>query len=163
MEGSQSLLPSQINLIFLPGTSDVAFRCWTARGIVSLGDLFVDSTLMTIKILHRAHAAPNRFSKYRKDVSPVCLKCKTEIIDLTHCYWSCAKVQKYWNDILTKIQKEMKRKLGLGSVSLLLGLLNDCVTDLKRLYNVLTFFAQRNILTHWITDKAPSLGSTGQS
>ena len=30
---------------------------------------------MQIKILHRAHVAPNRLSKYRKDVSPFCLKC----------------------------------------------------------------------------------------
>lgn len=37
---------------------------------------------MQLKILHRAHVAPNRLSKYRKYISPVCLKCKTEIGDL---------------------------------------------------------------------------------
>lgn len=38
---------------------------------------------MQLKILHRAHVAPTRLSKYRKDVSLLCLKCKTGIGDLT--------------------------------------------------------------------------------
>ena len=114
---------------------------------------------MQLKILHRAHIAPNRLSKYKKDVSPVCPKCKTEIGDLTHCYWSCVKIQKYWSDILLEMQKILRKKLELHPVSLLLGLSDDRVTDRyqKRLYNVLTFCARKNILMHWITDKAPSV------
>lgn len=271
MEGRSRLTsvftPITDNPDFLPGTLDGAFKHWTAKGIVSLGDLFVGSTLMTfgqvmekydiskndlfryfqvrdfiikntslladtnvtqiekqillsqgkaairtfyasledcsglgtrslgevwerelgveiteemwddiwdnskkitvcnrtramqLKILHRAHVAPNRLSKYRKDISPVCLKCKTEIGGLTHCYWSCVKIQKYWNDILSEMQKILKKQLDLNPVSMLLGLSNDRVNDKyqKRLYNVLTFCARKNILMHWIMDKAPSL------
>ena len=114
---------------------------------------------MQLKILHRAHVAPSRLSKYRKDVSPLCLKCKTEVGDLTHCYWSCVKIQKYWSDILFEIQKVLEKRLELDPVSLLLGLPSDHVTDMyqKKLYNVMTFCARKNILQQWITDKAPSV------
>lgn len=230
--------PIADNPDFLPGNLDRAFKCWAAKGIASLGDLFIGPTLMTFnqvmekygisrndpfryfqvrdyiikdtslladmsvtqrekqvllsqgntsirsfytslrdcsnlgartlrvvwerelgveiteemwddiwdnarkitvcnrtramqfKILHRAHVAPNRLSKYRKDVSPFCLKCKTGIGDLTHCYWSCVKIQKYWNDILFEIQKVLKKKLQLDPVSLRLGLSSDRAADM---------------------------------
>lgn len=114
---------------------------------------------MQLKILHRAHVAPNRLCKYRKDISPVCLKCKIEISDLTHCYWSCVKIQKYWNDILFEIQKVLKKKLEFNPIFLLLGLSDKSITDMyqKKLYNVLTFCARKSILMHWITDKAPTV------
>jgi len=43
-------------------------------------------------------------------------------------------------------------------VSLLLGLPGDHVTDMyqKKLYNVMSFCARKNILQQWITDEAPS-------
>ena len=115
---------------------------------------------MQLKILQRAHVAPNRLSKYRKDVSPFCLKCKTGVGDLTHCFWSCAKIQNYWRDVLFEIQKVLKRELELDPVSLLLGLPSARVSGLyqKKLYNVMTFCARKNILQHWISDKPPSIG-----
>lgn len=114
---------------------------------------------MQLKILHRVHIAPNRLSKYRKDVSPFCLKCKTGIGDLTHCLWSCVKIQKYWNDVLFELRKVLKKDLELDPVSLLLGLPSDHITDSyqKKLYNAMTFCARKNILQHWISDKAPSI------
>lgn len=69
-------------------------------------------------------------------------------------------VLKYKNTgMISEIQKVLKKRLDLNPVSLLLGLSNDRVTDMypKKLYNVLTFCARKNILMHWITDKAPSL------
>lgn len=114
---------------------------------------------MQFKILHRAHVSPVRLSKYRKDVSPFCLKCRTEIGDLTHCFWSCAKIQKYWSSILFEMQKVLKVDLELDPVSLVLGLPSVHVTDRhhKKLYNVMTFCARKNILLQWISDKAPSV------
>ncbi len=95
---------------------------------------------LQLKILQRARAAPNRLSKYRKDVSPFCLKCKTETGDLTHCLWSCVKIQKYWNDVLFEVQEVLKMELELDQVSLLLGLPSVRVTDMyqKKMYNVMT-------------------------
>lgn len=115
------------------------------------------SRAMQFKILHRAHVAPSSLSKYRKEVSPFCLKCKTEIGDLTHYLWSCVKIQKYWNDILFEIQKILKKELELNPIFLVLGLPSSKIPDIchKKLYNVLTFCARKNILQHWISDKAP--------
>ena len=57
------------------------------------------------------------------------------------------------------MQKVLKKKLNLDPVSLLLGLPGDRVTDTyhKKLYNVMTFCARKNILQQWITDKDPSV------
>ena len=35
------------NLDFLPGTLDTVFKCWTAKGISSMGDFFDGPTLMS--------------------------------------------------------------------------------------------------------------------
>ena len=37
------------------------------------------------KILHRMHISPNRRHHFNPTLSPMCLKCKTEIGTLTHC------------------------------------------------------------------------------
>ena len=51
MEGRSGLTsvftPITGNPDFLPGTLDTAFKCWTAKGISSLGDLFDGPILMT--------------------------------------------------------------------------------------------------------------------
>lgn len=47
------------------------------------------------KILHRMHISPNRRHNFNPTLSPMCLKCKTEIGTLTHCLWSCHKLQRY--------------------------------------------------------------------
>lgn len=62
---------------------------------------------MQLKILHRAHVAPNRLSKYRKDVSPFSLKCRTGIGDLTYFIMSYVKIQKYWSDEIRKVLKKV--------------------------------------------------------
>lgn len=77
-------------------------------------------------ILHRAHV-PYSLSKHRRHVSPACPECKTEAGDLTHCYWSCVKIQQYWNNILFETQKVLNKKL---SPRFLLCLPNGRVTDM---------------------------------
>ena len=89
----------------------------------------------------------------------MCLKCKTEIGTLTHCFWSCCKLQKYWSDILVEMEKIFHRHLDMDLLSLILGLPVKSLPTAanRRLYNVLTFAARKNILLQWIKDQVPSL------
>lgn len=63
------------------------------------------------KILHRMHISPNRRHNFNPTLSPMCLKCKTENGTLTHCLWSCHKLQRYWSNILTEIEKILGLRL----------------------------------------------------
>ena len=113
-----------------------------------------------LRIIHRLHISPNRRHAFSPtSSSPQCLKCKTDTGTLTHCLWSCTKIQRYWSGVLQEIEKILGVDLELDPVSLLLVLPSRQVTSVgkRRLYNILTFAARKNILLQWISDKVPSI------
>ena len=57
------------------------------------------------------------------------------------------------------MEKVFNTDLGLDPLSLILGLPSGAVSTAanKRLYNLLTFAARKNILLQWISDKSPSV------
>lgn len=114
---------------------------------------------LQLKILHRAHLTPDRLSKFKTGVSPMCSKCKVNTGTFTHCFWTCPKLQAYWSDILGEMEKILKMELELDPVSFLLGLPSSRIINAhqKKLFNILTFCARKNILLCWISDKAPGL------
>ncbi len=89
----------------------------------------------------------------------MCLKCKTEVGTLTHCLWSCNRLQRYWFLVLGEMEKIFNMQLDFDPVSLVLGIPNKCIVSSanKKLYNILSFAARKNILLNWISDKSPSL------
>uniref|UniRef100_A0A8C8JD68 N-acetyltaurine hydrolase n=1 Tax=Oncorhynchus tshawytscha TaxID=74940 RepID=A0A8C8JD68_ONCTS len=113
-----------------------------------------------LRIIHRLHISPNRRHAFSPtSSSPQCLKCKTDTGTLTYCLWSCTKIQRYWSGVLQEIENILGVDLELDPVSLLLGLPSRHVTSVgkRRLYNILTFAARKNILLQWISDKVPSI------
>ena len=108
-----------------------------------------------LKIIHRIHISPNRRHSFNPALSPLCLKCKIEIGTLTHCLWSCHKLRKYWSDILSEFEKIFGMELEMDPMCLLLGLPSRSIPckSGKRLYNILTFAARKNILLQWINRK----------
>ena len=110
------------------------------------------------KILHRMHISPNRRHLFNCTLSPMCLKYKTEVGTLTHCLWSCYKLQRYWSDIVTEMEKTLSVKLEMDPMSLILGLpARFVMLKNQRLYCILTYAARKNILLRWISDKVPSI------
>lgn len=112
-----------------------------------------------LKILHRAQISPAHHSQYRADLSPLCSTCKTEIQNLTHCFWFCHKIQRFW----CKVNEEMNN---ISEVSLvpdpayyLLGIFNHLglTVHKTKLFNILTFCARKCLVLLWITDKAPTI------
>lgn len=111
------------------------------------------------KILHRLHVSPHRRHLFSRSLSPVCLKCKTDVGTLTHCFWSCYKLQEYWADITGELGKIFHVDIEMDPLSLILGLPSDRLKAAanKRLYNTLTFAARKNILLQWINDRTPTV------
>ena len=51
-----------------------------------------------LRIIHGLHISTNRRHAFsHSSSSPQCLKCKTDTGTLTHCLWSCTKIQRYWS------------------------------------------------------------------
>ena len=116
---------------------------------------------MQLKIIHRMHISPNRRHHFNPSLSPMCLKCKIEIGTLTHCFWSCLKLQMYWSSVLSEIQKILGLELETDHVSLILGFPSRRLTSKhnKRLYCILTYAARKNILLQWIKEEVPTVES----
>lgn len=114
-----------------------------------------------LKIKHRLHISPHRRHLFDPSLSPLCLKCKINVGTLTHCFWSCHKLQTYWSGIVREIQNILHINIDMDPVSLILGLPSKHArtSASKRLFNILTFAARKNIVLQWVGDKPPSVNS----
>ncbi len=104
-----------------------------------------------LKIMHRLHISPHRRHLFNRSLSPLCLKCKTNVGTLTHCFWSCHKLQQYWTEIIREIESILHINIDMDPSK------HARTSTSKRLYNILTFAARKNILLQWVSDKAPSV------
>lgn len=111
-----------------------------------------------LKILHRAHISPSHCHRFNADFSPLCLKYKIETGSLTHCLWSCWKIQQFWYVIGREINKILAIAAECTPLYMLLGISHTSVTDKykAKLYKMLTACARKCILLSWVTDKVPS-------
>ncbi len=103
------------------------------------------------KIIHKINMSPSRRHVLNPSHSPLCLKCKTEKGISFHCMWSCHKLQKYWSKVLHEMERIFGKDFGMNPVSLILGLPCKNLTTVasKRLHNIFTFAARKNILLKW--------------
>lgn len=78
--------------------------------------------------------------------------------NLTHCLWSCRKIQQFWVDIKGEIDKIFSTITEFNPLCMLLGMTNNNIKGKyeRHLYRLLTFCARKCVLLNWITDKAPS-------
>lgn len=116
---------------------------------------------LQLKILHRAHISPSQRSKFNSELSPFCLKCKIDNGTLTHCYWSCRKIQNFWYTVkceLDKIFSHESPTMECNPLTMLLGMTDVTILGKheRQLHRMLTFCARKCILLNWISDKAPS-------
>ena len=70
--------------------------------------IFNRTRAIQLRIIHRLHISPNhRHAFNTSSSSPQCLKCKTDTGSLTHCLWSCSKLQRYWSSVLQEIEFQL--------------------------------------------------------
>lgn len=97
-------------------------------------------------MLYRMHISPNCGHNFLPNFSPMCLKCKREIGTLTHCLWSCHKLQKHHSNVLSdRIYNGAEN--GDGPKSVILGLPGRFIPMRKRgLYCILAYSERKNLL-----------------
>ena len=110
-----------------------------------------------LRTIHRLQISPSLRHKMNSDLSPLCLKCKTEEGDYIHCIWSCHKIERYWYDVVQELNEIFNIELELDPLCLILGLPDNKIVNKfhKRLFNLLTYAARKNILLSWINEKPP--------
>lgn len=110
------------------------------------------------RIIHRVHITPVLKNKLDSNSSSLCWKCNTGTGDYVHCFWSCAKLQRYWLDITNELSVIFGKVILLDPMCLLLGLPDAHITNSKhkRLFKLLTFAARKNILLFWSKDATPT-------
>lgn len=65
----------------------------------------VKTTEMNYKCLVRWYITPERASKFQKESSAECWRGCGEIGTMAHIWWKCPKIQKYWEKVLSMVQK----------------------------------------------------------
>lgn len=69
-------------------------------------------------------------------LSPQCLKCKTEIGTPADCLLVCRKLQMYWSNLLSEIEKILDLELEMDPVSLILGTVQQAGNPEKGLSDI---------------------------
>lgn len=69
-------------------------------------------------------------------LSPQCLKCKTEIGTPADCLLVCRKLQMYWSNLLSEIEKILDLELEMDPVSLILGTVQQARNPEKGLSDI---------------------------
>ena len=82
----------------------------------------------------------------------------TQTGNYVHCLWSCVKLQRYWSGIVNELSAIFGVSIRMDPMCLILGLPDGQITDSnhRRLLNILTFAARKNILLFWIKDAVPT-------
>lgn len=110
--------------------------------------------------VHRTHITPVVKNKMDANISPLCWKCSSETGNYIHCFWSCVKLQRYWSSIVNELTAIFGVPILMDPMCLILGLPNGQIDDSKhrRLFDILTFAARKNILyiLFWTKNVAPT-------
>lgn len=111
------------------------------------------------RILHRLQITPQLRHRMNPSLTEMCSKCHVEVGSYRHCVWSCVHVEEYWRKIIDKLNLIFAVHLDPDPQALLFGLPSPHIkgSDQRRLFNVLTFAARKNILLKWIDSTPPTI------
>ncbi len=108
------------------------------------------------RTVHRTHITPVIKNKMDANISPLCWKCNSETGNYAHCLCLCVQLQRYWSVIVNELSAIFGVPIHMDLMYLVLVLPDGQITDRnhRRLFNVLTFAAGKNILLFWIKNAA---------
>lgn len=111
------------------------------------------------RILHRLQITPQLRHRMNPRLTEMCSKCHIEVGSYRHCVWSCIYIEEYWRKITDKLNLIFDVRLDPDPQALLLGLASPHIkgSDQRRLFNILTFAARKNILLKWIDNTPPTI------
>uniref|UniRef100_A0A3B4X6N3 Reverse transcriptase domain-containing protein n=1 Tax=Seriola lalandi dorsalis TaxID=1841481 RepID=A0A3B4X6N3_SERLL len=77
--------------------------------------------ICNFKTIHRVYYTPEKISRFKGSTSSFCKRCKTEIGNLLHMFWTCPQLEQWWKDIEHTLKKVLKMELSLSPLIVLLG------------------------------------------
>ncbi len=110
---------------------------------------------MQFYIVHQAYVSPYRYSKFNKQVSPNCMKCKNSLGTLFHCLWECKNVEKNWILICEALSDVCKVTVKASPIMCLLGILPPPLQEHKDIIHPLFKLARKAIMNKWVGDSLP--------
>lgn len=114
------------------------------------------------KTIHRLYYSKEKLNKMFPDISPICNRCKAGHGTLTHSFWSCPSLHRFWISVFNCFSKAFKKTWEpsplvaiLGVTSVLAGI-NKFESQAIALGMVV---AKKMILLNWKSDHAPTYES----
>ena len=111
------------------------------------------------RILHHLQITPQLRHRMNLNLTEMCSKCHVEVGCYRHCVWSCVYIEEYWHIITDKLSLIFGVNLDPDPQDMFLGLPSPHIkgSDHRRLFNILTFAARKNMLLKWIDNAPPTI------
>ena len=116
--------------------------------------------LIQLKVLHRSHYSKAKLSRIYPSVDESCDRCHSSPANLTHMFWSCPQLERYWVGIFGHISQMFNINLQPNPTTAIFGVLPKEMTNTKTVRNgiaFLTLLARRRILLEWKSPYCPKL------
>ena len=112
------------------------------------------------RILHILQCTPHFLNKINPQISPLCVKCKKEVVTYLHCIWQCPLIARYFKNITKELSsifhKTVKLEPDLFLLNIPKGQLLLSAGQLT-LMGKLLLLLRRCVLFQWIKQKTPSV------
>ena len=116
--------------------------------------------LIQLKVLHRTHLSKSRLSEIYPHVADQCDKCHASDCNLSHMFFLCPRLQKFWSDYSAIMSKVLGGEITVCPFVAIFGLSIDFPHINRSQSDVLAFtslLARRRILLSWKSPKPPSI------
>ena len=169
---SKRLISQFVNLFSLAAPSLHIKEAWVSDNGVEISDTLwaqglnrikscsINARLQLIqfKVIHRLHFSKTKLNRMFPSVSATCDKCALYDGTLGHLFWSCPKLQNFWDDIFHLYSVIYSKQLIPDSLLIILGCSNFSLTLPSSLQQALMFgmvVAKRVILRDWKSVSPP--------
>lgn len=117
--------------------------------------------VIQFKVVHRLHWSKTKLSKIKDGFDPTCDRCKQESATLLHMFWTCSKLNNFWECIFGDMSKMCGITLSPCASIAIFGLSLDNVPVTKSHANLIAFctlLARRLIQLKWKDSCPPVYG-----
>lgn len=124
---------------------------------VNTCSLNVSQKVSQLYILLRVHYTPVKLHKMGKLQDPLCNRCRNVPGDLIHLLWRCPKLHRYWNGVMTLLNRVFQTNVPLDPLGCLLGILEEVILEnISRMAFARALFqARKTKLLQWKSATPP--------
>lgn len=109
-------------------------------------------TVIQFKVMHRLHWSKVRLSKFTPSIDPTCDRCRQAPATLLHMFWSCPKLDNFWQSIFKTFSEVLQVPIELTAITAIFGITPEDTHRNRQAQNMIAFatlIARRLILFKW--------------